>query len=319
MDDRRERTIFWILVAALLAATGGAYALILGPPPGERDPVVVLADEPPPPRAGPEGPAQAHPSPGRLRLAVAEVVGDVALVRGGVAAPARPGDALQLEDALVASAGARVRISGGSYGVVLEEAGQLEVGTASAELALLRLGAGYLSATVAGGALEIAAAPGASVRSERGTLSVARQGGSLAVAVREGGAVLGAAGGAVALTAGQQSLALEGRPPQAATAIASSLPLEVSWPALRRTNRGSVVVTGRTAPGAIVVIGGASVKLEPDGRFTHVIVLHEGEQRLVAHARAVGGLEAAAHGPMLVLDTHAPDARFDTQDLWEKP
>jgi hypothetical protein len=78
------------------------------------------------------------------------------------------------------------------------------------------------------------------------------------------------------------------------------------------------VVRGATAPGAVLVIAGERVTLEPDGRFTHVVALREGEQQLRAHARTVGGLEATAEGPVVVLDTRAPGARFDTRGLWKR-
>jgi len=46
-----------------------------------------------------------------------------------------------------------------------------------------------------------------------------------------------------------------------------------------------------------------------------VIVLREGRQQLTARAFGVAG-KAAVEGPAVVLDTRAPDARFDTRDLW---
>ena len=92
----------------------------------------------------------------------------------------------------------------------------------------------------------------------------------------------------------------------------------MNWPTARTTNERRMVVTGRATPGAIVVLGGEQVEVQPDGRFTHVIVLREGRQTLSARALGVAG-KAAAEGPAVVLDTRAPDARFDTRDLWVKP
>ena len=67
-----------------------------------------------------------------------------------------------------------------------------------------------------------------------------------------------------------------------------------------------------------MLVGDARVDVGPDGRFTHVIVLREGRQRLSARAHGVAG-SASAEGPAIVLDTRAPDARFDTRDLWVSP
>ncbi len=314
MTGARERTVFWALVASILAATGGAYALILGPPPGARAPVVTLADDPAPVDA----PARPASPDAPFQLALARVEGDVTVVRDGLAAPAQSGDPLREADALVTAAGARVELAGGPYALVLEEAGRLEVETAAPALARVRLASGLVSARVAGGALEIAAAPGASVRSEAGVISVACSGDLVTAAATGGRAELRAEGGTVALAAGQQSAARQGRAPSAPGAIPASMVLHVKWPRVWKTNHGRLVVQGSTAPGAILVIAGERVTLEPDGRFTHVVALREGEQRLRAHARAAGGLEATAEGPVVVLDTRAPAARFDTRGLWKQ-
>lgn len=313
MDERRDRMRFWAIVAALLAGVGAAYALILGPPPGEGEAVVILADEPSPPSATP---AAAPAAP--LRLAVLAVDGDVSLVRSGAPVPARAGDPLHEGDAVVTGAGARVEVAGATYTAELEELGRLEVGASSAGLSRLRLEGGLLSARIAQAALEVAGPPGATVRSEGGALSVGRDGESMSVAVKEGGAALRAAGGAVALGAGQRSMSARGQPPVAPTPVPSQLSLEVEWPAAGRTKEARPVVTGRTAQGAMVVLGAERVKVEPDGSFAHAVVLREGEQRLSARARDVGGLEASAESPVLILDTRAPAAKFDTRGLWKK-
>ena len=313
MTGARERLVFWALVACILAATGAAYALILGPPPGERAPVVTLVDEPPA-----TAPASTTRRAAPLSLAFAEVVGDVTLVRDGLAAPARKGDVLLEADAVVTAADARVEIAGGPYALALEEAGRLEVEAAAPALARVRLASGLVSARVAGGALEIAGVPGTSVRSEGGALSVACDGEALSAGVREGRAELRNPVGTVELSAGEQAVARQKQAPSLPSAIPGSMALHVKWPRVWKTNHGRLVVQGATAPGALLVIAGERVTLEPDGRFTHVVALREGEQQLRAHARAVGGLEATAEGPVVVLDTRAPGARFDTRGLWKQ-
>jgi hypothetical protein len=122
----------------------------------------------------------------------------------------------------------------------------------------------------------------------------------------------------VALREGQQSVARVGHAPSAPAPLPASLLLKVSWPAVRMTNERRIVVTGRATPGSIVVVGEDRVEVQPDGRFTHVILLREGRQRLAARAHGVAG-SATSEGPPIVLDTRAPDARFNTGDLWVKP
>jgi hypothetical protein len=97
-----------------------------------------------------------------------------------------------------------------------------------------------------------------------------------------------------------------------------SLLLKVDWPSARETNRRRIVVTGRTTPGALVSVRGERVRVGPDGAFTHVLFLREGEQTIEASARDVAGRRERSRSQPVVLDTRAPDTRFDTTDLWGK-
>jgi hypothetical protein len=92
----------------------------------------------------------------------------------------------------------------------------------------------------------------------------------------------------------------------------------VDWPSARETNRRRIVVTGRTTPGALVSMGGERVRVGSDGVFTHILFLREGQQTLEASARDVAGRRERSKSPPVVLDTRAPDTRFDTRDLWGK-
>lgn len=302
MAGRRERMGFWASLALLALATLAAYRWLLGPEPG--------ASRPPPAAAAPTVP-----------LTVVAIAGDVSTLRRGVRAPAAIGAALQPDDAIETGAGARVELAGGGYRVTLEERGRFDVQEITAELSRFRLGSGLVSARVhdePGRALEIEATPGAVARTRGGELAVARSGSLVAVGVRSGAAEFSAAGKTVTLREGEQSLARAGMAPSAPAPIPASLLLKVSWPAARQTNERRIVVTGRATPGAIVVLGEERVEVQPDGRFTHVVVLREGRQRLSARAHGVAG-SATSEGPPVVLDTRAPDARFDTRSLWAKP
>jgi hypothetical protein len=303
MAGAGERIRFWAVVAALALATLAAYRWLLGPEPG----------------------APLPPSPAPLAVAdpltLAAVSGEVAVLRAGARTRAAVGATLQAEDAIETAVGARVELTGGGYRIWLEEGGRFDVQEISAELARFRLAAGLVSASVEddpGRALEIEAAPGAVARTRGGELSVARSGESIAVGVRRGAAEFAAAGTTVTLREGEQSRARVGRPPSPPEPLPASLLLKVSWPTVRTTNERRMVVSGRATPGAVVVVGDERVEVRPDGQFVHVIHLREGRQRLTARAHGVAG-SAASESPPLVLDTRAPDARFDTRDLWVKP
>ncbi len=304
MAGRRERIGFWAALALLALGTLAAYRWLLGPEPGAPAPA----------------PA-ARPTAAIVPLTVAAVSGEVLVVRRGARAPAATGAALQPDDALETAAGGRVELAGGGYRVTLEEGGRFDVQEITAELSRFRLASGLVSARVDDGphrAVEIEAAPDTVARTRGGDLSVARSGGMVAVGVRSGAAELSAAGKTVTLRGGEQSLARVGQAPSAPAPLPASLLLKVSWPAARTTNERRIVVTGRATPGAIVVLGDERVEVQPDGRFTHVIVLREGRQKLSARAHGVAG-SATSEGPPIVLDTRAPDARFDTRNLWVKP
>jgi hypothetical protein len=301
MAGRRERITFWAVLAALVAGTAVAYVLLLGREPGRR--------------IAPPQPTQALP------LAIGELTGEVTVVRGGVRERAVSGTTLRPDDAIETAVGARVQVAGGGYTVTLEEGGRFAVGEITAELSRFRLGAGLVSARVQddpGRAIEIEGAPDAVARTRGGEVSVARVGSVVAVGVRRGRADFTAAGATVTLSEGQQSQAREGAAPSAPAPLPSSLLLKVNWPTPRTTNERRMVVTGRASPGSIVVLGGERVEVQPDGRFTQVIVLKEGRQTLTARAMSVAG-KITSEGPAVVLDTRAPDARFDTSDLWVNP
>jgi hypothetical protein len=298
----RERVTFWAVLAALLAATGLAYVLLLGRAPGPR-------------------PQPASPPPAPLPLALGEVAGEVTIERGGVRTRAVAGAPLRPDDAIETATGGRVEIAGGGYTVTLEEGGRFTVGEITAELSRFHLGAGLVSARVQddpGRAVEIEGGARAVARTRGGDVTVTRDGTAVAVGVRRGRADFSAGGATVTLTEGQQSASRDGAAPSPPAPLPASLLLKVNWPAPRTTNERRMVVTGRATPGSIVVLGGERVEVKPDGRFTHVIVLREGRQSLSARAVGLAG-RATSDGPAVVLDTRAPDARFDTKDLWVKP
>jgi hypothetical protein len=303
MAERRQRILFWAVLLALVAGAALSYRVLLGAEPGARPP-----------------PAPAAPQP-EVTLAISEASGEVTVLRGGERLRAAPGLALRADDGIETAPGARAVLQGGTYEVALEEGGRFDVQEITAELSRFRLGAGLVSAHVEDDprrTVAIEGAPGAVARTRGGDVAVLRAGETLAVGVRRGAAELISAGQTVSVGEGQQAVAVQGRPPSPPVPLPASMLLKVSWPQVRTTNERRMVVSGRATPGSIVVLGGERVEVRPDGRFTHVIVLREGRQELSARALGVAGV-AASRGPAVVLDTRAPDPRFDTRDLWVKP
>lgn len=291
-------------LGGLAAAVGLAYALLLG-----RGPVEVPA-APPPPTA---------PAPVELRIAA--VVGDATVVRGAERIAARAGELLRPDDRIETAGDGRVELAAGeAYAVGLDGGARIEVKQIADELSRFRLESGLATARVRHDprrAVEIEAA-GAVARTRGGDLAVAATGEVAAVGVTRGEAEFTAGGETVIVRAGEQSIARAGGKPLPAEPIPRSLLLKVSWPGERVTNQQRFVVRGRTNPGAVLLVDGERVEVGPDGTFARVVYLREGTQKLRVRARDVGGRLEEVASPPVVLDTRAPEARFDTRGLWGK-
>jgi hypothetical protein len=307
MAAPRDDVAFWAAAGILVAASAAAWALLPG---GE-------------PAAAP-APARAAAAPQEpVRISVASAAGRAFVVRKGVGGvPAAAGAELAPDDVLVTEAGARVELAAGErYRVILDGEGRVGIQEITSELSRFRLDAGLVSASVredGARSLEIATARDAVARTRGGDLAVSRAGPVVAVGVRRGGAEFRSGGRTVALAAGEQSVAVEGKAPSSPAPIPASLLLKVAWPEERTTAQPRLVVTGRTTPGTLVAVGGERVAVSPDGSFTHVVALAEGPQRVAVSARDVAGRTEQVVSPTLVLDTRAPATEFDTRDLWKE-
>lgn len=306
MSARRERAVF---VAAALALAGGAavaYWLMLA-----RGPAGVASA----PAPGP--PAAAQPT----RLSVDRAEGGAVLLRAGAERePLRAGVELRPEDVLETLEGSRVElVAGGSYTVVLEGASRFAVQEIAAEVSRFRIEDGLVTATVREdpSRLVVVEAPGAQARTRGGALAVSSVAGIVAVGVSSGSAEFEAAGQIVTLQPGQGSVAKGGGPPAAPAPLPRSLLLKVDWPAGRKTNVRRLLVRGQATPGAVLTIGGQRVTVGPDGRFAQAVWLREGAQEIEAVARDVAGRREQRRSPVVILDTRAPDAEFDTRSIWK--
>jgi hypothetical protein len=308
MRAPREHVVFWGLAALLVAAGALAYALLLGrePPGASGRPAIV-----------------ARPADPELVLRISRVSGAVDRVHAGARAAAQVGDTLREDDALVAGVDGRVELSAGeSYTVELEGAARFDVQQITATLSRFRLESGLVSARVRDDparTVEFEAGRGTVMRTRGGAVAMSRSGTVVAVAATAGSAELESGGSTVVVAAGQRTTAVAGGPPAVPGPLPPELLLKVSWPSERSTNTPRIVVRGRTEPGALVVLAGEPVEVGADGTFTHVVTLREGTQTLAASARAVGARGAQQRGPPVVLDTRAPDPRFDTRGLWSAP
>lgn len=274
------------------------------------------------PAAGISGAEPASPAAG-FQVVVTRADGEAWLTRAGAGrVRLAVGTVLRESDAIDASEGSAVELGAGEgFRVALDGAAVFAVREIAAELSRFRLDEGLAAASVrpgAGSVVVIESSDDASVRSAGGRVNVAAAGGRVAVGVTEGEAQLGSGGQIVAVRAGQFSMAEQGKAPSKPVPLPRTLLLKVDWPSEHETNKRRIVVKGRTTPGALVSLGGERVRVGPDGAFTHVLYLREGQQTLEASARDVAGRRERTRSQPVVLDTRAPDTRFDTRDLWGK-
>ncbi|HEY3448342.1 MAG TPA: hypothetical protein VGK67_18440 [Myxococcales bacterium] len=316
-SQRRGSIVFWAALAALAAALAGGYLFFLRGP-----------DVPPVAEAGPDAAAPAPEPPDaeapRARdLQVAEISGTVEIRSGkGSYTPAQPGAVLKADDSLRTSGDGRARlVSDQSFDVQVEPGTELEVQELTEQLSRVQLGLGMVVARVDGKngkRLEVSARGSDAVAaSTDGTFAVSSNGaGTVAVGARAGEVELKSAGKAVILRSGQQSVALPGMAPSDPTAIPTSLFLKVDWPAAKEINQRKVTVTGKTTPGAVVLLAGQPAKVDKDGRFKASLSLREGKNSLSAEGLDVGGHQAREVRELAV-DTTAPETKIPTDGLWK--
>jgi hypothetical protein len=305
VTERRERVIFWSLAAFFVAATAVIYLVVVGPEPGSGAHATAPVVRPPEVDAAP------------VRLALHAVSGAVSILRRGAPSAARAGDPVQRGDTLEVGLGAGAELGGGEFAVALGEGSRVTLREARPGSVRLRLEAGLVEATARGTArVEIEAGPGAVARAAGAMLWVSRAAGVTSAAVRGGAGELRSDQGAVSLRDGERAAAVDDASPSGASPFPSALPLDVRWPPAR-TKLPRISVTGSTAPGALVVVGGQRVDVRSDGTFAREIELHQGPQRVEVRAEAVGGLRAVREGTV-TLDTRAPAPKFDTTHLWRR-
>jgi hypothetical protein len=303
MSARRERAVFVAAALALAGSAALAYWLLLA-----RGPAGVAS-----------APTPTAPQPTRLSVSRAE--GGATLLRAGAERePLRAGLELRPEDVLETVEGAKVElVAGGSYTVALEGTSRFAVKEIAAEVSRFRIEDGLVTATVRDDPARavVVEAPGAVARTRGGALAVSSQTGAVTVGVTSGSAEFEAAGQIVTLQPGQGSVARAGGPPTPPAPLPRSLLLKVDWPAGRKTNVRKMLVRGQATPGAVLTVGGQRVTVGPDGRFTQAVWLREGAQEIDAVARDVAGRREQSRSPVVILDTRAPDAEFDTRSIWK--
>jgi ferric-dicitrate binding protein FerR (iron transport regulator) len=241
-----------------------------------------------------------------LTLIVESVDGPVEVLRGAAWTPAPAGTVLHTTERVRTGegGGARLRLSDGSS-VVLEAATETEVQALGRALSRIRLGTGLVQAEIADDPRRLFQVDlddaGATARTHGATFSVARSGAgsTAAVTAARGEVTVAARGREVVIRSGEITRVAPGAPP---TAPAPLLLLKVAWPD-GKLHSHTIVLDGRTDPGARVQVQDRHVPVASDGRYRAEVRLREGANRITVRARDVGGLTRQEISPPLRVDT----------------
>lgn len=143
--------------------------------------------------------------------------------------------------------------------------------------------------------------------------------GALRTAVTRGTATVSAHGETVTVRPGYFTVATANDAPTRPAEIPRSLFLKVKWPADASTAKRRQRVSGTTAPGARVRVGESVVWTDAKGRFSTIVDLKEGRNRI--HVRVVDlvGREQQDASPEIELDTRGPPQNIETSpDMWHR-
>jgi ferric-dicitrate binding protein FerR (iron transport regulator) len=254
--------------------------------------------------APPSAPAAARPD----RVEIVELQGAIERLAPGGWLPVARGGVLREDDTLRTAAGSSATLAiGGGSRVTVSDATQLTVREITAAVQRLRLSRGRISVDhQADGArvLVVESDRGDAVaRANAARFSVLANGAALAVATETGIVRLQAAGRAVDVAAGQQSVSYRGEAPTAPSRIPVDLVLRVARAA--RVEAGSCTVEGVVERGSEVRVDGRPVEPGADGRFsvrvaaprgaTHVAVATRDASGRVAERRVACRQEVSEH------------------------
>ncbi len=264
--SRRNRRLALAALAAPLLAGGGLWWWRSGAPAAA-----------PAPRAAASAPAAATPAPAPRgvteELQVLSVIGAVDHAgKDGPWHPLRPDDRVGAGDQIQTGLGASARLAAGAHGrLTVSELTQLRVRELTGEVHGYRLARGHVTVDYqpeGDRRIRIEEAGGEAVAETRaGLFHVTADGLAFAVASQTGSVSLTAAGGAVTVGAGEQSIAQPGRSPTAPRPIPRAVLLKVAEASRLAPAGRCLDTTGLAEPDSLVTVGGAPASVDRDGRF----------------------------------------------------
>jgi hypothetical protein len=252
-------------------------------------------------------PSDAEPRRLETEVRVVEIDGAVDREVDGQWIAVKAGDVLTATDSIRTRQDGRAVLDVGGVTVELDQVSELSRIVATR----VELSQGRVSARVPSGRdteFGVAVEGSDAVAETRsGAFAVLADGeGAATVAAVEGSVRVTAKDKTVEVPAGRQSIVASGAEPGAPTAIPESLFLKVQKPRRRLQRSKKLSLSGTTIPGAVLTVNGQRVEVDTEGRFTAVVPLEEGENRVVVQTRDVSGRSDSADVGIKV-DTRGPD------------
>ena len=238
---------------------------------------------------------------------VVEIEGEVDRDVGGEWVAVKAGDVLSASDSIRTRLDGRAVLDVGGVVVELDQVSQLSKIVASQ----IELSQGRVSARVPSGrdgSFGVAVEGSDAVaETEEGEFAVLADGeGAATVAAVQGRVRVTANEKTVEVSAGRQSIVRPGDEPSAPTAIPESLFLKVQRPRARVQRSKKLSLSGTTVPGAMLTVNGQKVEVDAEGRFSAVVALQDGQNRVVVKTRDVSGRSDKADVGVTV-DRRGPD------------
>ena len=311
MIGMKKRLIIYAALALALVLAGYALAVAItgwdaaAPVPRvDRPPVAAQKTA----RAGGAGPTDASRA---LGVKVLEVIGTATrATASGEVTPITPGLDLAVDDSLRTDQASRVRLKVGESSTV-DLADKAEVQVRELSDSIQRLGLVYGRAVVdyredGGRVLKIENKDGSAVAQVKaGKFSILNTGTTVAVATETGRVDLSASGATVSVEAAQQSV-VSGGAPSRPLAIPVALALRVADPGCRVQKEAFYTVSGRTSPGARVLVNDVSARVDERGDFSVRLALKIGKNKIVVVSEDVAGRAERRIFPCVTVDPGAP-------------
>lgn len=253
---------------------------------------------------------------------VAQLEGQVEALHRGTWVVVMAGDRLSTEDVLRTKRGARAVLRRRDTEVEVSENVDIrldELADKTASFGVLRGGNVVASVGAADERVQITALGTRAVNEGVARFAVfAAPGGHVSVAALKGNVLFDAQGRRVRVPQGNESTAPPGRQPGDPSPIPEELLLSVYWPPPEEPIvEERAEISGKVRPSSRVKVNGEEASMAGDGRFSAVVPLQVGPNRVEVEARDIAGRKKAVNR-VVRRTARAPTLEPADEELWKK-